>query len=60
MQKQYILNRKLDKINYHKQNNLLHHKIVRAKSLLNQKCPESFIFFKSKEFRKGLSKNKRN
>ena len=60
MQKQYVLNRKLNIINYHKQNNLLHHKIIRAKSSLNLQCPESFTFFKSKEFRNGLSKNKRN
>lgn len=59
MQKQYILNRKLNKIHYRKQNEVLHHKILRAKSLLNLKCPESFTFFKSKDFRKGLTKNTR-
>ncbi len=57
MQKQYILNRKLNAINYKKQNNILYHKITRAKSLLNIKCPESFLFFKSKDFKKGLTKN---
>ena len=57
MQKQYILNRKLNKIHKNEQNQLLSLKIKRAKSYIDLNCPESFTFFKTK-FREGLSRNK--
>lgn len=57
MQKQYILNRKLDIRHKKKQNELLSLKIQRAKSSLDLNCPESFTFFKT-QFKEGLTKNK--
>jgi hypothetical protein len=60
MQKQYVLNRKLNAINKVKQDHYLLEKVQRAKSLLNLKCPESFTFFKSKRYKNGRTKNKCN
>lgn len=57
MQRQYILNRKLNLIHKNEQNNYLREKIKRAKSLVNLNCPESFKFFKN-EFHEGQSKDK--
>ena len=57
MQKQYILNRKLNNMHKNEQNKLLSLKIQRAKSLLDLNCPESFTFFKT-QFREGLTKDK--
>ena len=57
MQKQYILNRKLNIQHKKEQNELLSYKIKRAKSTLDLNCPESFHFFKTK-FKEGLTKNK--
>lgn len=57
MQKQYILNRKLNAIHKNEQNIYLRNKITRSKSLLNLNCPESFTFFK-KEFKEGQTTNK--
>lgn len=59
MQKQYILNRKLNSRHKQKQDELLSEKIHRAKSSLDLNCPESFTFFKTK-FKEGLTKNKCN
>jgi hypothetical protein len=59
MQKQYILNRKLNNRHKQKQNELLSLKIQRAKSSLDLNCPESFTFFKT-QFKEGLTKNKCN
>lgn len=60
MQKQYILNRKLNAIHKIKQDHYLLEKVHRAKSLLNLKCPESFTFFKSKNYKNSRTKNKCN
>ena len=57
MKRQLTLNKRLANINYKEQNNILTNKIRKAKSTLNLQCPESFTFFKSKEFRNGKSKN---
>ena len=59
MQKQYILNRRLNNRHKEEQNNLLSLKIQKAKSSLDLKCPESFTFFKT-QFKEGLTKNKCN
>ena len=59
MQKQYILNRKLNNRHKQKQNELLSLKIQRAKSSLDLNCPESFTFFKT-QIKEGLTKNKCN
>ena len=59
MQKQYILNRRLNNKHKQKQNELLSLKIQRAKSSLDLNCPESFTFFKT-QFKEGLSKNECN
>ena len=56
MQKQYILNRKLNIAHKKEQDKLLLKKIKKAKSLIDIKCPESFTFFKT-SFRDGLTKN---
>ena len=57
MQKQYILNRRLNNRHKKEQNELLSLKIQRAKSSLDLKCPESFTFFQT-QFKEGLTKNK--
>jgi hypothetical protein len=57
MQKQYILNRKLNNIHKKEQNQLLSLKIQRAKSYIDLNCPESFTFYKN-QFKEGLTKNK--
>ena len=57
MKRQLILNRRLDNINQKEQNDILTKKIRKAKSTLNLQCPESFTFFKSKQFRNGNWKN---
>ena len=56
MKRQLVLNRRLNDINYKEQNNLLKKKIRKAKSSLDIQCPESFTFFKSKDFKNGQSK----
>jgi len=56
MQKQYILNRKLNLAHKKEQDKLLSLKIRKAKSLIDIKCPESFTFFKT-SFKDGLTKN---
>ena len=57
MQKQYILNRKLNNIHKKEQNQLLSLKIQRVKSYIDLNCPESFTFYKT-QFKEGLTKNK--
>ncbi len=57
MKRKLILNRRLENIDYNKQNNILSNKILKAKSTLNINCPESYTFFKSKHFRNGNWKN---
>ena len=57
MQKQYILNRRLNFRHKKEQNELLSLKIKKAKSSLDLNCPESFTFFKT-QFKEGLSKDK--
>jgi len=56
MQKQYILNRKLNLAHKKEQDKLLSLKIRKVKSLIDIKCPESFTFFKT-SFKDGLTKN---
>ena len=56
MQKQYILNRKLNIAHKKEQDKLLSLKIKKVKSLIDIKCPESFTYFKT-SFKDGLTKN---
>ena len=56
MQKQYILNRKLNITHKKEQDELLLKKIKKVKSSIDIKCPESFTFFKT-SFKDGLTKN---
>jgi len=56
MQKQYILNRKLNIAHKKEQDKLLSMKIRKVKSSIDIKCPESFTFFKT-SFKDGLTKN---
>ena len=56
MQKQYILNRKLNIAHKKKQDELLLNKIKKVRSAIDIKCPESFTFFKT-SFKDGLTKN---
>lgn len=57
MQKQYILNRKLNIWETNKITKNHQKKIKKAKSLINYRCPESYSFFKG-EFQEGKTKNK--
>ena len=56
MQKQYILNRRLNLAHKKEQDKLLSLKIRKVKSSIDIKCPETFTFFKT-SFKDGLTKN---
>jgi hypothetical protein len=48
MKKPFVLNMRLNELHKSDQNKYMARRLENAKPLINSKCPESFIFYKSK------------
>ena len=57
MKKMKILNLKIEKKCQNEQNKYLYNKLKAAKPIVNIKCPESYIFYKTVFQKKGIFKN---
>jgi hypothetical protein len=53
MRKPFVLNTRLNEIYNSEQNKYMAKKLENAKSIVNSKCPESFLFYKYNFFKFG-------